>query len=414
MFAAGGVWVRAYKMDRRKVIILGLDGVPFELLQDLAQSNVMPCVKDLIKNSILKKMNSSLPEISSVAWSSVITGVNPAAHGIFGFTDFYPTSYKLRFPNFNDLKAPAFWHKEDLKSVIINVPSTFPVRPLNGVHISGFVSIDLERSVYPSNLLNKLQDLDYRLDVDSQKAHQSMDLFLSDLDDTHRARIKTYRYLWDYFNWQVFMLVFTGSDRLMHFLWKAYEDKNHKYNRDFLEYFRTIDTEIADIVERMSKDDVLVMLSDHGFGRLDHDVYINDSTKAFAMDPARIYINLEGKYPSGKVKPNEKEKVIEQVVSIFEKIEVDGRKVVKSIHRKEHIYSGSYFDNAPDLVLLGNEGFNLKANIKTDKLNDKSIFSGRHVYDNAFFLIKADADKPYLGDDFSVYDVMNTVSKFFV
>ena len=41
--------------------------------------------------------------------------------------------------------------KSRKKRIIINVPSTFPVKPLNGIHISGFVSLDLERSVCPDN-----------------------------------------------------------------------------------------------------------------------------------------------------------------------------------------------------------------------------------------------------------------------
>ena len=127
-------------------------------------------------------MCSSIPEISSVAWPSIITGVNPAEHGIFGFVDMIPDSYKFRFPNFKDLKAQPFWNLCAGQSVIVNVPSTYPVRPMNGVHISGFVSIDFEKSVHPQSLLLELRKMDYRLDVDAQKAHTALDEFLEDVD----------------------------------------------------------------------------------------------------------------------------------------------------------------------------------------------------------------------------------------
>ena len=201
-----------------KTVIIGLDGVPFGVLKDFAEAGVMANTAELISRGIFKKMYSSIPEISSVAWSSIITGQNPGQHSIFGFTDLFPDSYKMRFPNFNDLKSPPFWSLAKDKSVIINVPSTYPVKDMNGVHISGFVSIDINKSIHPAFLISELESLGYRIDVDSEKAHTDLNLFLEDLDETLTTRIKAAEYLWDYIDWQTFMLTFTGTDRLMHFL----------------------------------------------------------------------------------------------------------------------------------------------------------------------------------------------------
>src|SRR4030042_3647213 len=183
-------------MQSGRIIIVGLDGVPFGLLRELSNKGVMPNTKEIISSGIFRKMQSSLPEVSSVAWSSIITGKNPGEHGIFGFTDLSSNSYQLRFPNFNDLQSEPFWNVINGKSVIVNVPSTYPVKEMNGVHISGFVSIDFSKSVFPKSLIPTLREFDYRLDVDSTLAHQSMDLFFSDLEKAYIASIKTYRYLW--------------------------------------------------------------------------------------------------------------------------------------------------------------------------------------------------------------------------
>ena len=126
-------------MSEPRKIIIGLDGVPHWLLKDLADKNVMPTVRQLIANGSFSQMSSSLPEVSSVAWSSIITGANPAEHGIFGFTGFKTNSYQLCFPNFTDLKVKPFWLKENKKSIILNVPSTYPAGQLNGSLIAGFV-----------------------------------------------------------------------------------------------------------------------------------------------------------------------------------------------------------------------------------------------------------------------------------
>ncbi|MCM8763360.1 MAG: alkaline phosphatase family protein [Candidatus Omnitrophica bacterium] len=134
---------------KRRIVIIGLDGVPYELIKELSEKGVMPSTREIIEGGIFKKMRSCLPEVSCVAWSSIITGKNPAEHGIFGYTDLAANSYELRFSNFCDLKAIPFWELLPSRSVIINVPATYPVRKINGVHISGFVSVDIKKSVYP-------------------------------------------------------------------------------------------------------------------------------------------------------------------------------------------------------------------------------------------------------------------------
>lgn len=301
-----------------KKVIIGIDGVPHNLITNLTQSDVMPNMKRIIKRGTFKQMSSSIPEISSVAWSSIITGANPGQHGIYGFTDVAKGSYRMSFPNFSNLKVQPFWKDENCgSSVIINVPSTYPVKEMNGVHIAGFVALEMDKAVYPHSLVEELEELDYRIDVDSKKAHQSMELFLRDLDKTLSTRITAYRYLWNKIDWHTFMLVFTGTDRLQHFLYNAYEDESHRFHSDFLEHFRKIDEVLGEIDDRLNEDDLLIMLSDHGFERLEESVNVNvylreqgflklkkqsarslndiaEGTIAFTLDPSRIYINNEG------------------------------------------------------------------------------------------------------------------------
>ncbi len=263
-------WLDCFKRKSRKVVIIGLDGVPYRLIKDLAENGTMPNMKRLIEEGTFRQMESSIPEISSVAWSSIITGTNPGVHGIFGFTDLASGTYRTFFPNFSTLKAPPFWGREGAgRSVIINVPSTYPARRLDGVLIAGFVALDLEKATYPPSLVPKLRDLDYRVDVDSQRAKESISFFLRDLDRTLRARISAYRYLWSEEEWDTFMLVFTGTDRLAHFLWHAYEDKSHTYHSAFLDHFHQIDEVIGEIAQRIEDHDAMILLSDHGFESLE-------------------------------------------------------------------------------------------------------------------------------------------------
>lgn len=386
------------------------------MIERLVSQGIMPHTGRLIADSQFGPMDSTIPEVSSVAWSTMITGVNPGRHGIYGFTDLFPGSYQVRYPCYRDLQVAPFWESRPDPSIILNVPGTYPVRKMNGVHVSGFVSLDLARSVYPSDLLATLQEMDYRLDVDSQKARQSMDLFWADLEKTHRARIQAWRHLWNEKSWQTFMLVFTGTDRLMHFLWDAWEDPHHKYHQRFLDYFHSIDQVVGEITATLTPDDRLVMLSDHGFERLDWNVYVNyllqqagllgfrrnppaslkdidPSSRAFALDPGRIYVHAQGRFPGGSVRPEEVPIVVEELEKLFGSLQVHGRNAIRRICRRDAIYQGSCVSSAPDLVLVAGEGFNLKANLKAATLFDRDGFTGKHTQDTAFCLLRGYAPR---------------------
>ncbi|HSV27876.1 MAG TPA: alkaline phosphatase family protein, partial [Sedimentisphaerales bacterium] len=408
--------------------IIGLDGVPCEMIMELAASGAMPNTQRIINDGSVNRVRSTIPDISSIAWSSIITGCDAGCHGIFGFTDIAAGTYQMRYPNFRDLKAPTFWETCGGQSVIINVPSTYPVKPMNGAHISGFVSVEMAKAVYPPTLAGKLQELDYRLDVDSQKAHSDMGLFLDDVEATLKSNVAAYRYLWDCIDWRNFMLVFTTTDRLLHFLWGAWEDRQHNCHNAFVGHFRAIDRVIGEIAGRLRENDELLLLSDHGFQRLEKDVYVNRllidegilafeagkdmmpaniaaSTRAFALDPGRIYIHLEGKYPRGSVKPKDRRQAIDGVAGLFRSLETDGRKVIREMHRREDIYTGDSAADGPDLVLMANPGFNLKGALAAHGLFAKGIFTGMHAYDNACLISRNKQTALQLGSSPSVIDV---------
>lgn len=408
------------KNQGRKIII-GLDGVPYSLIQKYTSNGLMPNLRELIDESQFVQMHSSIPDVSSVAWSSIITGKNPGEHGIFGFTELDPDSYQYRFPNFNDLKASPFW--EEKKAVIINVPQTYPAKPLNGVLISGFIALELEKAVYPASLISNLEKIDYRLDVDADLAHQSMDLFFQDLNITLKNRIKCIDFLWENEPWDLFMPVFTETDRINHFIFDAFEDGDHPYVDVFKELYRMIDRQIGKLISKTCDNDTIIVHSDHGFCKLDYEIYVNklleregflkfktrppktvediDTKKsdAFVIDPGRIYINSRDRFPNGKISVSDKEKVQNDLISFFSSEEFKSKKIVDKIFLNEEIFKGEYSRNGPDMVILGNNGFDLKGFgleglASGDSYYGKRIFSGMHSPDNAFIIYRGPGELP--------------------
>lgn len=425
------------KRKKNRVCVIGLDGVPYSLFLDLAQKGIMTTASKLISTGHLHKMKASLPEISAVSWADFMTGTNSGTHGIFGFTDLKPNSYDIRFPNFLDLKKETFWDilgEQGRKCIIINQPSTYPARKINGVLISGFVAIELAKAVYPLSHIAPLEQMGYQIDIDTQKSRDDPNFLWQELIKTLSGHQKALNYFWDE-EWDYFEFVITGTDRLHHFLWNASENKNHAHHPNFLDYYRQIDRVINKICTSFRKlnesEENIFILSDHGFTKIEQEVYLNawlekekylkytaaapksledlsPKTLAFALDPNRIYLNLRDRFSQGCVRNSEQKTLKEEISHKLEKLEYEGKKVVKKVFYAKDIYSGPLVNQGPDLIVLAEPGFDMKGSVKKKEVFGRTSLQGMHTWDDAFFLAKND-----YGQDLSISDLAQIILNIF-
>ena len=421
-----------------RVCVIGLDGVPHSLLLDLAKKGVLSSLGRIIDSGRLHKMKASLPEISAVSWTDFMTGTNSGTHGIFGFTDFKPKSYELRYPNFLDVQAPTIWDTLGQKgktSVVINQPSTYPARPIRGTLISGFVAVELAKAVHPLPLRSALEQMGYQIDIDTLRSRNNPTVLWNELIKTLMGRQKALNHFWEE-GWDYFELVITGTDRLHHFLWNAVADSGHPHHQNVLEYYRQIDRLINKIFTSFRRtagdEENIFFLSDHGFTAIEREVYLNawlekekflrftsgspggledvhGKTVAFALDPNRIYLHYRDRYPRGSVEHAEARDIKSEIIRRLEKLTFEGKKVVRKVFQAKDIYSGPLTGKGPDLIVLGAPGFDMKGSIKRKEIFGRTPgLQGMHTWDDAFFLSKRD-----FGDDLAISDVSDILMERF-
>jgi len=423
--------------DAKKALIIGIDGVPYGLLKELIEKGCMDGLKGILKSGYtLNKMKASLPDISSVSWTSFMTGVNPGEHGIFGFTELKPNTYEISFPNSKDIKAPVFWkaltEKKLIKSsIIINIPNTYPAFPVDGILVSGFVAIDFDRAVYPSSYINTLKNMRYIIDVDLMKVRQDRDGFYKDLIESIKKRGNVSKWLLREKDWDLAIICITETDRLHHFFFKQKETVLFDNFYKEVDYFITNTYKTA--IEKYGDDILFLILSDHGFVDLDIEVNINaylkdagilkiDKTKefyekidngtiAFAMDPGRIYINYEDRFPRGSIGINESDKIKEMLKETLLNLKDNkGNRIIKAIFEKQDIYKGKYTKMAPDLVCIPYNGYDLKGNLRKEEIFTKDIFQGMHTWDNAVLIVP---EKTKIEDDINIEFPCRIIMDFF-
>ncbi|MGA1824999.1 MAG: alkaline phosphatase family protein, partial [bacterium] len=321
--------------------------------------------------------------------------------------------------------------------IIMNLPLTSPPREVNGILIGGFLASTIEKAVYPVSLITKLKEIGYKIDIDAQQARQDRKKFLDELNDLTKRRLEMATYLMNTQPWDFFHLHIMGTDRIGHFLWRRWEDRDPYFAPKFDEYFRDIDHYIGNFLLPYidNQDNIALMfLSDHGFCRLRKEVNVNtflqqngwlrlksDKTqnleemhpesKAYCLVPGRIYLNLKNRELNGHIERGaEYDKMCFELADLLfdMKDPESGERVIKQIYKGSDVFNGPYYNQAPDLVLIPVNGYELKGEINKIPLVVDSELDGMHTYDDAFIFIR---DNQIIKEEFSIMDVTPTIFK---
>ena len=394
-------------MNNSRTFVLGIDGTPHSFLEQEFAQGRMPHLAKMAKDFGAKRINSVYPTVSSVAWTSYMTGENPAGHNIFGFVDRVANPFQIRIPTAKDRKAKTIWSElsqEGKKVIVINVPLTYPPEEVNGILVSGFLCTDIEKASYPKQFSNYLKSKEYIIDVDAWLARSGKKReFIGQLHQAPEKRFELALELMDREEWDFFQLHIMETDRLFHFFWDNIENEG-EFTADIKVFFEKVDNFVEGLRAKLSNKDRLLILSDHGFCGIKNEVQLNrwlqeqgllkfgngverklpnysKESLCYSLIPGRIFINLEGREERGSVSINDYEQVrreIKQRLLEFKNPQ-NGEKVINRVFFREEIYEGPYLEDAADIIAHPARGYDLKGKVDTNSAFDSSALNGMHT-----------------------------------
>jgi predicted AlkP superfamily phosphohydrolase/phosphomutase len=280
-------------MRTEQVLVIGLDGVTFDLLTPLISKGLMPCLSSLLEKSYHGVLLSTVPPISATAWTTLITGVNPGKHGVLQFVSLRPEhpvsdlgSAQEIFPggvsllNANSIRGTTLWElltDAGKQQIVINVPMTYPPRPLSGCMVTGMMTPpDAAVFTYPPELSKGLRETRYETDLSIAEKEFDFDptRLIERLSEVLAKRRDVALQLMQGEPWDFSMVVFTGTDRLQHRFWRYLVPGHPEYGsaeatqlRPQLEkYFQDLDQAIASLIGAAKPEASVIIMSDHGFG----------------------------------------------------------------------------------------------------------------------------------------------------
>ncbi|GAB4581820.1 MAG: alkaline phosphatase family protein [Anaerolineales bacterium] len=263
-----------------KVLIVGWDGATFDVIHPLLAEGKLPNLAKMMQTGTWGTLRSTIPPVTPGAWTSFFTGKNPGKHGIYDFQDLDPATYEFKTIRTDCHREKTLWQilgEQGLRSLIIDVPFTYPPKPLNGWMITGYGTPRTPETIftYPENLPDLLPaELrpEIHVALPKNKFNRSQ-TFIDEWAAIMAGRQKLLRHLITTQPWDLFMVVFSITDNMAHVFW-TYLDPEHpnyhkpegeKFRTAFLNAYITCDTLLGELMDA-APDATTLVLSDHGFG----------------------------------------------------------------------------------------------------------------------------------------------------
>jgi len=268
--------------DAQRLVILGLDGATWSVLDPLRKLGLMPNLDALLGVSASGTLRSVVPPVTTAAWTSMMTGCGPARHGVFDHRYYDTAAGRMKVNHSGRCRVPTFWKvlSDAGRSVVsLNVPATYPPPDVRGVVVSGMDAPHLDAALsgapgFAQRLRAEVPD--YSLRYFWKRAPQT----LAELRENARLTAESFRgrarggLLADQYvpDWSALMVQFQNLDPFQHRAWRDLNiDETGLDRPDWNAAARGVlaglDDAIGLLLELAAKRSAAVLVvSDHGFG----------------------------------------------------------------------------------------------------------------------------------------------------
>jgi len=256
-----------------KLVVLGIDGGTLRIIKEMVAKGELPAFKQMMQEGsygILKSLN---PPVTCPLWKSYSAGKNYGKLGAFGWIDVDCKEGRMRVNTSKRFaKYREIWDylgDEGKTSGVINMSLSFPPKKVKGFFISGNVHKPEYEYTYPMELKKEIEEK-YGYKISKSKLNLS--------EETEAVKKETMAVLQSRFDVakakldkvDFMQIVLYRTDAVMHFMWDT------DFMRDAI---RLIDKGLGELRQKAGKECDFIVMSDHGFRKLDWVFYSNNWLK---------------------------------------------------------------------------------------------------------------------------------------
>ena len=401
-----------------RVVSLGLDGAAWHKLDRLINEGKMPNLEAIVENGARADLQTINPPVTCPAWRCSTSGKNPGKLGVFWWLNLDHDTGEITSPDATSFDTADIWNylsEAGKRCAVINVPMTYPTSSLNGTMVSGFgAPFDIDEDANmgsitsPQGFQTELENqYDWKIGIDDITTESGLEETYDLIKSRFELLLDLLEDDFDYLHATIFYINML----------------QHKYGDgpETAMGWKLIDEYLGKL--RAADDCLLVIYSDHGHSTIENTFVVNrwllnngyltlesrnsdrlgqalysgvnrlgispknlarwardflpaslfhqlvesgspistaeladrivwNETDAVAMSQGPLYINRE------KL-GDDYESVRTELKSELRSLTYRGESVLSTVHKPTEIYSGPHLSEAPDLMLVSNEGWEL-------------------------------------------------------
>jgi predicted AlkP superfamily phosphohydrolase/phosphomutase len=452
--------------NNTKVFVIGLDGATWKVLNPLIKKGKLGFFKKMKESGASGILKSTTPPLTAPAWVSFQTSVNPGKHGVFGFLDYRRNKANPTVFDSKDIKQDKLWEilgNQSFKSLVINMPMTYPLKRMDGILVSSFLTPPGEKFVYPKRYQKVLDRIDYKVDLLIEKKYgwlperrlsaKERKNYLEKLILLAEKRVKAFKILSSKDSFSFLFLLFKETDLAQHLFW------GQKELADFYENLDALLEEIFNYYYKNFKGEKsFILISDHGFHATADTEFvpyqwlrensflrdegsgrelwrkmsaINKTLKKSGITPTQleffrrlknkllskgmrdevkkegVLVTPEGLYLFGE-SINQRQTTVNNIIKLLKKLRYKNKPVFRLVEKSSKIYWGPYSELGPDIAWMPEESFSINTSPFADKVFTKreKILPGEHIADlKGIFLANGPLFPKVSNQDLSIYDM---------
>jgi len=251
-----------------KLIVIGIDGATWDLMDPWLLQGELPHIASVIGDGCRSELRSVVPPITGCAWPTIMTGVNPGRHGMFGFAS-YEDDYIPRPVSNRSRRAPALWEMLNYYGLTVgvyNVPMTYPPNEVDGYLVSGEMgAVGYDPSMFePPELFEEIRQVVPSYELAPVVKGLGQEHGLERLQAQVEARRRAAAYLLERHPTDVFITVINYVDHVQH---RFMKNRSFDGIDDMLLWsYQRADEFVGEVLSHAGPDTAVMIISDHGAG----------------------------------------------------------------------------------------------------------------------------------------------------
>lgn len=255
-----------------RLMLIGLDGADLDYMRPWLDAGKLPHLAALIEQGALMPLATTAIDHTIVAWPVLFTGKNPGKTGYMDMVYRQRGTYEMPPVSLEGIKTQPFWaylSEQGLRTLVINVPTTYPPQPFDGAIACGYdAPKQATNYAWPEEFKQHLLADGYHADVFEAQHAISMQLWVGRHTPDHKPFLEACRTLtvqmaghikrlMSQQDWDVVFVGYQLTDFINHF---TARQQSH------LQVYQMADALIGELLSLAGDHTTVMVASDHGSG----------------------------------------------------------------------------------------------------------------------------------------------------